>query len=79
MSKSLTLHDQLYRPSQIKRGRRRKITQAAKDSLLHYLDHHPYLYQGEFALFLEEEFDIYVSRQIVGRLLKEWRISRKKD
>ena len=61
-----------------KRGRSKKINTAAKEALLEYQRRHPYAYQDELAIFLEEEWEIYVHRSTVARLLKKEQISRKK-
>ena len=59
-------------------GRPRSIHTAAKNSVLEYVRQHPWIYQDELAMFLAEEWDIYVHRSTVGRLLKESRLSHKK-
>lgn len=65
-------------PGLRRNGPRRRITPAAKESLLTHLNRHPYLFQDELAMWLQEEWDILVSRQTVNRLLKEEKLSRKK-
>ena len=47
----------------------------AKEKLLDLLDNEPWTIQIEMVMFLEEEFDIYVSQSTVSRLLKECRIN----
>ena len=58
------------------RGRPRRLTSAAKEALFEYQSRYPWAYQDELACFLEEEWAIQVSRQTIGRLLKENRLSR---
>ena len=71
------MYGEIYRPYQSTPGPRRKITRAAKESLLFYFDNFPWLYQCELVVFLQEEWDIKVSQPTVSRLLAEWRISKK--
>lgn len=65
-------------PRHGRNGAPRKIPTAARKSLLEYHCRHPYLYQDELALFMEEEWDITVHRSTISRLLKQARISHKK-
>ena len=58
-------------------GRSRRIAKAAKEALLEYQRQKPWAYQDELAIFLEEEWDIYVNRSTISRFLKSSGISRK--
>jgi len=60
-------------------GRSHQISTAAKESLLEYQRRHSYVYQDELALFLEEEWEIYVHKSTVCRLLRKERITRKQS
>ena len=46
-------------------GRPRVVHTAAKNSALEYVRQHPWIYQDELAMFLAEEWDIYVYRTTV--------------
>ena len=61
------------------RGRPRRLTSAAKEALLEYLDRYPWAYQDELASFLKEEWDIQVSKPTICRFLKENRLSRQQQ
>ena len=65
-------------PYPLQRGRPRAVHTAAKNSVLKYIRQHPWIYQDELTIFLAEEWDIYVHRSTIGRLLKESRLSHKK-
>ena len=65
-------------PGRLKTGAPRRITTAAKNALLEYQRRHPYAFQDELALYLEEEWDIHVHKSTVCRLLKRERITHKK-
>ena len=78
MRMNLAMYGERYRPYQFRPGPCRKITTYAKEELLALLDREPWTIQIEMVMFLEEEFDIHVSRSTVSRLLKEWRISQKR-
>ena len=77
IDRNLKAYGQLYPPSQSRSSPRHKITRAAKEGMLFYLDTFPWTYQCELVIFLDEEWDIQVHRSTVSRLLKEWRLSRK--
>ncbi len=59
-------------------GPTRRIHVAAKKSPLQYQVTNSWAFQDELAIFLEEEFDIIVSRNTISYLLKEAGISRKR-
>lgn len=65
-------------PKVLKTGRPRRLHKAARDSLIEYLQQHPWSYQDELSMFLEEEWSLTVSQPTISRLLKEHRISQKK-
>ena len=68
-------------PPQVAQGRPRKITMDAEEGLIDWLwensDDHKTAYFDEMVHFLEEKFDIYVSKSTVSRLLKKKRFSNK--
>lgn len=51
-------------------GRPRSITPAMSNALYEHLLEKPDLYQDEMVLFLLDEFDIQVSTQSIGRMLR---------
>ena len=61
----------------LRHGPGRRIHTTAKESLFAYQRRNPWAYQDELAMFLEEEWDIRVSKPIICRLLKEHGLSRK--
>jgi transposase len=65
-------------PGRLRTGRHRKITTAARNSLLEYQRRHPWAFQDELALFLEEEWEVTVDKSTICRLLKREGISKKK-
>jgi transposase len=65
-------------PERLRSDRPRKIITAAKNSLLKYYRRHPWAFQDELTLFLEEEWEITVAQPTISRLLKREHISIKK-
>lgn len=59
-------------------GRPPRMSTLVKKSMLEYQKNHPWVYQDELALYVEEEWGIAVNRATICRVLQKERISRKK-
>ena len=59
-------------------GPKRSLSPVALDALLEYQRQKPWLFQNELARYLEEEWEICVTRSTICRALKEANISRKR-
>ena len=75
MQESLFIYGSAYRPQFRPKGCPRKVSKAAEDSLIHYLNEQPWALQKELVWFLWEEWDINVNQATVSRLLKRRRWS----
>ena len=58
--------------------RLRRIIIVAKEWFLKFQTRRPWIYQNEFAIALEEEWDIMINQLIICRVLKINKINRKK-
>jgi transposase len=65
-------------PPMIVQGRPRKIHREAQEAVVEFLEQNPSAYQDEIVDFLAEEFEIFVHRTTVCRLLKDVDITHKK-
>ena len=64
-----------FRPSFRKQGKPRKITKAAGESLIEYLEEQPWTQQKEMVWYLWEEWGLDIHRTTISRFLKRERLS----
>ena len=76
--RQLQMYGAPQNPHHLRRGRPRAIPPAALKDLLEYQEQNPWAYHDELAMFLEEEWDISVSRSTVCRILKRANLNRKR-
>ena len=70
IQENLFIYGSPFRPHFRTTGRPRAMHQAAKESLLEYVEHQPWAIQKEMVWYLWEEWGLYVHRPTVERLLK---------
>lgn len=68
---NLFMYGSISAPRRRRLGRPCKITIAAGDSLIEYLERYPWTYQKEMAWFLWEEHGIFVHQSTISRELKK--------
>jgi hypothetical protein len=76
---NLDLYGDVAPPSPSVQGRPRKITYEARECMLDWLSENgedrQLAYRDEIVVFLQEEYSIYVSKWIVGRALREVKLT----
>ncbi len=78
MQENLFMYGSSFRPQFRPKGAPRKVSPAAEDSLITYLEQQPWAMQKEMIWFLWEEWGLNVHQSTISRILKRRRWSYKK-
>lgn len=60
-------------------GRKRKLTPEQEQRMIEFIEEHPDWTQAEYGKHFSSEFGTRITGQFVSRILKRWKVTRKKN